>query len=395
MLHNLPNANQYFAINDFPSASPWLSRDDILFVTGYSLFRDPVSLAAGFLMRSAQEHGAKVVFDLVPHRLESIGQAPSLLKRIKDSLLKPLDLCIGEFRTWSCLFEQPFVTTPSHADLIEIGRRASAISRLTCIRYGFENCEMQSLVAGDQLLFDAPTTYRTLSPQQRVGFSELLTASLIQQIFLGRHSWIYASGESFTVPLSVLEGSLASTPRQARILDVGCGYGRLFAGLQSLGFQNLFGIDSSDSMVEAARRQYHEIPVYHGSVDTLAAQGKEFDVCLLVAMLTTLQKDDDLQQLLYSLWRILRVGGRLLICDFLINDDAYHRHQYSLYRRVFSEAAYGTFFSANGSVNRHRSIEEIQTTLGRLFNVEFFSLASLPTLTGKQSHGFVTVCTKS
>src|SRR3954470_4589199 len=53
--------------------------------------------------------------------------------------------------------------------------------------------------------------------------------------------------------LQMLES--ASVPKDARILDAGCGTGDLLKEMHSLGYSNLAGIDISDSMVDIAKER--------------------------------------------------------------------------------------------------------------------------------------------
>lgn len=59
------------------------------------------------------------------------------------------------------------------------------------------------------------------------------------------------------------------TPRQAPILDIGCGAGRTTFGLYEVGYRNIIGCDLSASMIDAARRiaRERDLPIPFDIVD--------------------------------------------------------------------------------------------------------------------------------
>ena len=56
-----------------------------------------------------------------------------------------------------------------------------------------------------------------------------------------------ADAKTFAHPLD--DELLALAPRDPRILDLGCGYGRTLAHLRERGFERLVGIDTSAGMI--------------------------------------------------------------------------------------------------------------------------------------------------
>jgi 2-polyprenyl-3-methyl-5-hydroxy-6-metoxy-1,4-benzoquinol methylase len=65
--------------------------------------------------------------------------------------------------------------------------------------------------------------------------------------------WNSAAGiKKFTVPFNAgLFEKFAA--KDARILDVGCGYGRTISELHDAGYENLFGTDFSEKMIESSK----------------------------------------------------------------------------------------------------------------------------------------------
>jgi ubiquinone/menaquinone biosynthesis C-methylase UbiE len=149
----------------------------------------------------------------------------------------------------------------------------------------------------------------------------------------------------------------AQFPRDRKILDVGCGYGRSLLGLQQNGYQNLYGIDYSSEMIQRAKNETG-LPTAHlvcGSALSLPFEDEFFDVILLFATLNCLPGRDAIA--LKEAMRVLRPGGHILINDFiasgnLMNSDFYREDEYG----PFAE------FLVDGACNmRHTSVERAKT----------------------------------
>jgi len=94
------------------------------------------------------------------------------------------------------------------------------------------------------------------------------------------------------------------------ILDLGCGTGVLTAQLASK-CRKLIGVDSSQDMIEKARKQYREIDFR--VADALALPfDKEIDVVFSNAVFHWINDHD---RLLKSVYKTLKPGG-MLICEF-------------------------------------------------------------------------------
>jgi SAM-dependent methyltransferase len=61
------------------------------------------------------------------------------------------------------------------------------------------------------------------------------------------------AAKTFTHPLN--PEWLAGIGRTARVLDYGCGYGRIMAELGDHGFEDVLGVDISAALIERGRRE--------------------------------------------------------------------------------------------------------------------------------------------
>lgn len=102
---------------------------------------------------------------------------------------------------------------------------------------------------------------------------------------------------------------LLTIPHGSRVLDLGCGNGRLTAQLANAGY-NVTGIDASDSMLRLAREEYPALRFEQGNAVTFHLN-EPVDGIFSNAVLHWI--DADLQgQLLHNVASNLRTGGEFV-----------------------------------------------------------------------------------
>ena len=116
----------------------------------------------------------------------------------------------------------------------------------------------------------------------------------------------------------------ALLPAGARVLDAGCGTGRVAARLDELGF-SCVGVDVDESMLPVARRTAPQIPWHRADLATLTDRDLDgasgFDVAVMAGNVVPLLADGTLGRAVESLAGLLRPGG-LLVAGFGL--DAAH-----------------------------------------------------------------------
>jgi SAM-dependent methyltransferase len=104
---------------------------------------------------------------------------------------------------------------------------------------------------------------------------------------------------------------------RGRLLDVGCGYGRIALPLVRSGFE-VEGLDLSEEMIDAARRaaaaEGLRIGFTVGSMTSLPYASESFDaaICLWSAFNELLEEDEQTRAIA-EMWRVLRPGGVALV----------------------------------------------------------------------------------
>ncbi len=181
-----------------------------------------------------------------------------------------------------------------------------------------------------------------------------------------------AEEKSFTHPLNA--GWLARWVQpDARILDYGCGYGRVLRDLASLGFANAIGVDSSALMIDRGRREDPrlDLRVIDGLPVPLAEQS--FDLVLLFAVLTCIASDTDQSGLVAELFRLLRPGGLLYLSDMPLQTDTRNEARYDAGFGRFG--TYGVFEIDDGAVLRHHADGHFEALLSGFEPVEREAIA--------------------
>jgi SAM-dependent methyltransferase len=138
--------------------------------------------------------------------------------------------------------------------------------------------------------------------------------------------------------------------RQARILDYGCGQGRLAAELIARGYDDVVGVDSSPEMVRAAAERAPDARFSVVNALPLPFESERFDAVLLFAVLTCIPSDADQRALIGELERVLAPGGLLVVSDYPLQSDDRNLARYDQFA---GELGYGRFRLPEGAVLRH------------------------------------------
>jgi SAM-dependent methyltransferase len=128
----------------------------------------------------------------------------------------------------------------------------------------------------------------------------------------------------------------------ARILDYGCGYGRVTSLLHEHGFSRAEGVDFAPIRFTVLT-----------DPPTLPWADDRFDAVTLFAVLTCIPADSDQRRLVGELRRVLRSAGVLYVSDLCLQDDERNRSRYERFAAEYG--THGVFETDDGVVCRHHT----------------------------------------
>lgn len=184
---------------------------------------------------------------------------------------------------------------------------------------------------------------------------------------------------SHNIDWDVLSPLLKPSPK---VLDYGCGYGRLTAKIVEKGYAQTVGMDSSEGMIERAKREFPGLSFQHNNEQQIGFPDDHFDLITLFAVLTCIPLETDQLALIKELKRVLKPGGLLYVSDVLLNED---QRNLDRYNSKTAEQPYGVFALSEGVLLRHHSMEYLSQTALAAFDVLFETEFEVTTMNGNAS----------
>ena len=170
----------------------------------------------------------------------------------------------------------------------------------------------------------------------------------------------------------------------ARILDYGCGYGRVAAMLHDEGYREVVGVDAASGMIERARRLHPQLSFRRITPPNVFFPDEFFDAVLLFAVLTCIPADDDQKAVIDEAFRLTRPGGFLYISDLWLQTDERNRRRYAQFA---NRLPYGVFEVVEGVAVRHHSRQWIASLLCQWETIASCDI-QVTTMNGHEAAGF-------
>lgn len=172
--------------------------------------------------------------------------------------------------------------------------------------------------------------------------------------------------------------------RNAKILDVGCGYGRTMNELYNSGYKNLVGADTAIEMINRGKREYPYLE-FVKCTDKLPFGDNTFDAVILFGVLCSVVSDDAHIKLINEIKRVLKTNGIIYVNDFLINTSIPYKLRYKKFEKEFG--VYGIYKTSDGGVLRHHTEKYILDLL-KCFDILEYKKLKFKTVSGNISNGF-------
>lgn len=104
--------------------------------------------------------------------------------------------------------------------------------------------------------------------------------------------------------------------RKAKVLDFGCGYGRIANELAECGYANVTGIDPSSAMIERGHRMYPNLSIMCLENFGLPFDDGSFDAVVACAVLTCIPSQNEREGVISEIMRVLRPDGFFHVSEF-------------------------------------------------------------------------------
>jgi SAM-dependent methyltransferase len=200
--------------------------------------------------------------------------------------------------------------------------------------------------------------------------------------------WDKAAGEKeFTTPFKI-DLFEKYVPKDAQILDIGCGYGRTLNKLYLSEFINLAGIDISEKMIDKGSALHPDLNL--NKVDKsgiLPFEDNSFDAVILLAVLTCVIDDVEQAQLISEVYRVLSKDGIVYINDFIINNDQRNIDRYEAGLLKYNNYGIFELQEKKGVALRHYSEDRIAQLTERFKEIVFKPVV-YTTMNKNKSNGF-------
>ncbi len=186
---------------------------------------------------------------------------------------------------------------------------------------------------------------------------------------------------------TVLDVALFSkyVSKNSKILDVGCGYGRILNELSESGFADLTGIDSAEKMIKRGLRECPNLNLLANPDGAIPFEDNTFDAVILFGVLTCVPDNEAQKTLLDNIKRVLKPGGIIYINDFLLNSGL---KRWLFYKKAQKKTGiYGAFETYDGAKVRHHAEDYILKLLSDFKTLDYQKLV-IPTMNGNKSNSF-------
>lgn len=147
-----------------------------------------------------------------------------------------------------------------------------------------------------------------------------------------------------------------------RILDLGCGYGRVLSYLENNGFRNLVGVDISEELLMSAKKvcQYSNLKV--GSFESIPCRDNEVDIIFLMAVISNCITKVQERKMINEINRVLKPKGIIFLEFFML--DLRPKKLKMYLAGLIRHGEIGRFKTSQGFLFKHRSINQVR----RLFS---------------------------
>ena len=193
-----------------------------------------------------------------------------------------------------------------------------------------------------------------------------------------------AQAKTFTLPLNLALFSKYIVPSD-RVVDFGCGYGRLVQYLADQNYTNVSGFDTSIELIKRGHQNGILTISHINNMDALPLDDNSVDCFLLVAVLTCIPSNRAQEKLMQILHSKLKPGGVVYLSDFYLQDNKPEGREYTYLNEDPNN--FGVFTLPDGATLRHHTREWIAELI-RNFKIKESETVAVKTMNGNDARAF-------
>lgn len=175
----------------------------------------------------------------------------------------------------------------------------------------------------------------------------------------------YDKQTEFTTPLPN-EKFLFSLSKNIKILDAGCGYGRVLRYLDEMGFKNLTGFDISKDYIDEAKRICPEAKFFVSSFESFEPKDK-YGLILLMGVIEYILSDKNQDIFFDKISKSLSNSGYVLLETFVVDFKAGWRQYITGFVNTMH---FGRFRNSKGFECHHQTVISLKKILQKYFIIE-------------------------
>lgn len=197
--------------------------------------------------------------------------------------------------------------------------------------------------------------------------------------------------KTFTHPINSAQ-LLKYVSATDKIVDFGCGYGRLVKELTDQKFKNVTGFDTSKELINRGQQNGINTIFHFNDIATLPVDNNSADCFLLFAVLTCIPSNHAQKRLINTLSSKLKPNGIIYISDYYLQDDLSEVKRYEYLNG--DQNNFGTFTLPEGATFRHHTKEWIEE-LTKDFKMKESTIIDVKTMNGNSAKAFQLIIQKT